>query len=212
MPRRSKTASCLVPLLCEKRLKAWRGFTLIELLVTVAIIGILAATIVPFLRATDADRLTSSAQVLAADLETARNLAVTNQSKYRLVFAPATDSYYLEHSGTNTVLNTLPPSPFAASTDPDTRYTTDLGDGSRNSVWVYGITTGTTFSTTAFNVEFTSLGSTTATSAPTIWLATGQGSDQRYLPLTVNATTGLVDIGDFTGKNPNPNAAGGTGS
>ena len=68
-----------------------RGFTLIELLAVVAVISILAAIVIPFLRSTYADQLKATAQVVEADLERARNLALTNQSKYRLVFTPGTD-------------------------------------------------------------------------------------------------------------------------
>ncbi len=211
--RSRKSATTFAPLLrSKKRPAVSRGFTLFELLVTIAVIGILAAAIVPQLRSTDADRLLATAQIVASDFETARNLAVTNQSKYRLNFTPGTATYYLDHSGTNAVLNVLPASPFAASDDPNTKHTTDLGEFSSNSITVYGFVSGGTFSSTAFNIEFTSLGSTSATAAPTIWLTTGNGSDKRFLPITINPTTGIVDIGDFTARDPKPTSAGGTSS
>ncbi len=185
-----------------------QGFTLLELLVTVAIIGILAATVIPFLRTTDADRLQGAAQILASDLEVARNLAVTNQSKYQLRFTPNSTAYYLEHSGTNSVLNDLPPSPFAQSNDPTTRHTTDLEAIASSGVSVFGISRSGTFDTTESNIEFTSLGSTSDPTQQVIWLTTGQGDEQRFLPVSVNATTGLIEIGEFTARNPRRSSLG----
>src|SRR5687768_9519392 len=101
------------------------ALTLIELLLTIAVLGIIAAAIIPSLSADIPARLTSAAQVVSSDLEYARSLAVSNNSKYQITFNTGDNYYYLRHSGTNTVLNTLPASPFLNQFDTADTQTTD---------------------------------------------------------------------------------------
>src|SRR3954469_13332677 len=88
------------------------GLTLVELLLTIAVLGILAAILIPQLTGDLPERLTAGAQAVAADLDYARSLAVANNSPYSITFDPANNLYYLRHSGANAQFNTLPRSPF----------------------------------------------------------------------------------------------------
>src|SRR5262245_20554250 len=88
------------------------ALTLIELLLTIAILGILAAILIPQLTGDLPERLNAGSQIVSTDLDYARSLAVSNNTSYRLTFDPANNLYYLRHSGTNAALNTLPRSPF----------------------------------------------------------------------------------------------------
>src|SRR5262245_42798814 len=88
------------------------ALTLIELLLTIAVLGILAAILIPQLSGDVPERLDAGAQVVAADIDYARSLAVANNSTYRLTFDKATNSYCLQHTGSLAALNTLPRSPF----------------------------------------------------------------------------------------------------
>src|SRR5262245_22684629 len=103
------------------------GFTLLELLLTIAIIGILAAALIPQLTSDLPERLTYGAQVVSSDLDYARALAVANNSKYRVSFETNSNRYYLKHSGTDAAFNPLPASPFRLTNDPADKQTTELG-------------------------------------------------------------------------------------
>src|SRR5947207_13957120 len=102
------------------------GLTLIELLLTIAVLGILAAILIPQLTGDLPERLSAGAQVVSADLDYARSLAVANNSSYRVTFEPDNNRYYLRHSGTSPQFNTLPQSPFRQTDDPADQQTTNL--------------------------------------------------------------------------------------
>ena len=184
--------------------KERRALTLFELLLTVVIIGILFALIIPQLNTGAADQLQAAAQIVASDIEYARSLAVTNDTKYRFTFEPDSDRYYLEHSGTNSLFDVLPPSAFRLNTDPPDRQTTDLASlplmGPRiHLAAVYSVGTTTV---DVLTLEFNPLGATTRTQQTVVWLACGSGEGQRFLPLHINPTTGLVEIGSLTTELP----------
>lgn len=71
-------------------MRAWRadkGFSLVELVAVVAVLVILVAVAAPsFRRAMDVYRLQSSANMIAAEMEAARVLAVSRGARYRLDF------------------------------------------------------------------------------------------------------------------------------
>jgi prepilin-type N-terminal cleavage/methylation domain-containing protein len=105
-----------------------RGFTLVELLMTLVVMGVLAAALIPLLDADTPDRLNAAAEIVAADLENARALAVANGSTYGVTFDVSAGKYYLQHTGTSSALNTLPPSPFRRHDDPASKQTTVLAE------------------------------------------------------------------------------------
>lgn len=184
--------------------KQRRALTLFELLLTVVIIGILFALIIPQLNTSAADQLQAAAQIVASDVEYARSLAVSNDTKYRFTFEPDSDRYYLEHTGTNSLFDVLPPSAFKLNTDPPDRQTTDLHSlplmGPRvHLAAVYSVGTSTVDVVT---LEFNPLGATTRIQQTVIWLACGSGEGERFLSLHVNPTTGLVEIGSLTTELP----------
>src|SRR5262245_50450256 len=94
-----------------------RGISMMEMMVVLTIIGVLAALTIPYFETTAPDQLQAAATVVVADIAYARNLAISNGSEYRLTFQPASNQYQLTHSGTNSLLNALPSSPFKLSTD-----------------------------------------------------------------------------------------------
>jgi type II secretory pathway pseudopilin PulG len=171
--------------------------TLVELLVTLAVIAILAAVIIPHMGTQIPEQLEAAAEIVAADLEYARSLAVANGSNYRITFDPATERYYLQHSGSNTLLAVLPPSPFRQNDDPPDRQTTRLADLplAQPVVRLEAVVAGSGPLVSASDLEFTSLGNTTRVDTTVIWLGCGAADDERFISIQVNPATGLVELG-----------------
>ena len=68
----------------------------------------------------------ATARVLVSEFEYARNLAIVNNSNYRLSVDKDSDRLILEHTGSNTSLDALPDGPFRSSTDSSTQRVTRL--------------------------------------------------------------------------------------
>ncbi|MCH7726827.1 MAG: prepilin-type N-terminal cleavage/methylation domain-containing protein [Planctomycetes bacterium] len=180
------------------------GFTLIELLIVVALVGIFVGAMIPRLEPGNAEQLEGAAQILSADLAYARNLAVSHGSNYELTFSLDANRYVLQHSGTNSFLDTLPPSAFKSPNDPATEQSTDLDDlphigQAASIVAVQKLTPGPV---NVSDVEFGELGETTRSEPTVIWLRCGAGADTIYLSVTVDPVTGLTSIGDIQSDAP----------
>lgn len=164
---------------------------------TIAVLGILAAILIPQLSGDLPERLNAAAQVVAGDLDYARSLAVSNNSTYRLTFDADQNRYVLRHSGTAAQFNTLPPSPFRQSDDPVTQQTTSLANLPIPEprvrliavIQMQGLGQETT------QVEFNPLGGTTSPQTSVVWLACGRGQLRRFISISVDPITGLVSIG-----------------
>jgi prepilin-type N-terminal cleavage/methylation domain-containing protein len=180
------------------------GLSLIEVLITVAVIGIMAGVVLPQMQAGVPDRLTATAEIIVADLEYGRSLAVANGSTYRITFEPANNRYSLAHSGASPALAVLPYSPFRASDDPPGKQTTALSDllFGKPGVQLIAVLRQSGGGVEVSDVEFTALGGTTRSDATIVWVGCGTQSGRRYVPLTIQPTTGLVEIGEITTKLP----------
>jgi prepilin-type N-terminal cleavage/methylation domain-containing protein len=180
------------------------GISLVELLIAVAVVGILAATLIPSASSLPGDALSGAAQILAADLEYGRELAVSNNSRYRFTFELAENRYVLEHSGSNPALDVLPTTPFRSPTDPPDQQIVAFGDLPQIGAPVRlsaAEADGQNLGTTA-HVEFGPLGETTSSAETTIWLSAGGGAAERLIPVRVNPVTGIAMIGDLQAAEP----------
>jgi prepilin-type N-terminal cleavage/methylation domain-containing protein len=71
------------------------GFTLAEILLVVLIIAIAAMIVVPMIGSMDSVQIRSAANMIAADLEYAKSMAISRQKNYSVVFPSS--SYYEVH-------------------------------------------------------------------------------------------------------------------
>jgi prepilin-type N-terminal cleavage/methylation domain-containing protein len=69
------------------------GFTLAEILLVVLIIAIAAMIAVPMMGSMDSVQIRSAANMIAADLEYAKSMAISRQKNYSVVFNTAGDCY-----------------------------------------------------------------------------------------------------------------------
>lgn len=185
------------------------GFTLIELMIVLVVVAILVATVLPDTRGGIQDQLESAARVVAADMAYARSLAVAHNSKYRVTFDPSNNQYILEHSGTNSALDTLPNSAFRNTNDPPNQHIARLADlpgmGAPTEL-TRALRVGSSAQTTT-DVEFGPLGGTTQCEYTVIVLTAGEGDDQRRVYLAINPITGLTTIAHGAAEMPSEVAA-----
>jgi len=73
------------------------GFTLIEVLIVVVIIAIAAMTVVPMVSSAAGVQIRSAANMIAADLEYAKSMAISRGQRYSVVFDKDTESYSIRN-------------------------------------------------------------------------------------------------------------------
>jgi prepilin-type N-terminal cleavage/methylation domain-containing protein len=74
----------------------FEAFTLVELLIVVAIISIAALTAIPMMSSAASMQIRSAANMVAADMEYAKSLAISRAQNFSVVFDVAADSYQIE--------------------------------------------------------------------------------------------------------------------
>lgn len=80
-----------------KRSNSRQAFTLAEIIVVMVILAISAAVVIPYALGTDGFQVSSAARMLTADLEYARDLAITSQTPITVTFTPSGESYTLSN-------------------------------------------------------------------------------------------------------------------
>ena len=73
------------------------GFTVVELLIVVVIIAIAALLAVPMITSAAGIQVRSAANMVAADLEYAKSMAISRGQDFSVVFDEAEDSYRIEN-------------------------------------------------------------------------------------------------------------------
>lgn len=186
-----------------------RGLTLIEILITVAILGILAAAVIPQFGATAPDQVRGAAQIVAADMDYARSLAISNNSTYLITFSKSRNGYILTHSGTNTSLDDLPDNPFRRPSDDSKSLIVLLSDFPHvgSDVTIAAVVTDEPAPQEVTSIEFDTLGQTTRKQPTLIWLSSRAGAEDIYLPIEINPVTGLTTIGEITTVAPTVSSA-----
>jgi len=79
------------------------AFTLIELVMVMVLLAVSAAMVVPMMSLTSSAQVRSAADMIAADLEYAKSMAISRAQKHAVVFSAAGETYQLQDQ-TSTVL------------------------------------------------------------------------------------------------------------
>ena len=76
-----------------QRRETGSGFTLVELLIVIVILSVAAAIVVPMASSAGTMQLRSAVNMVAADLEYAKSLAIGTGRRHTVVFDEANESY-----------------------------------------------------------------------------------------------------------------------
>lgn len=79
------------------------GFTLIEILIVVVILAIAAMTAIPMMSSAGSVQIRSAANMVAADLEYAKSMAIARGQNFSVVFDKNTDSYSIKDKTGNVI-------------------------------------------------------------------------------------------------------------
>jgi len=81
----------------------WTAFTLVEILIVIVLIGIAAMVVVPLASSAAGMQIRSAANMVAADLEYAKSMAVSRGQVFSVVFDKNTESYRIEDQNGNVI-------------------------------------------------------------------------------------------------------------
>ena len=82
-----------------------RGFTIIEILIVVVILAIAAMTAIPMMSSAGSVQVRSVSNMIAADLEYAKSLAISRGQSFWVVFDEDAESYRIEDQDRKTILH-----------------------------------------------------------------------------------------------------------
>lgn len=74
----------------------FRGFTLIELIIVIVIISIAALTAIPMMSSAAGMQIRSAANMITADLEYAKSMAISRAQNFSVIFDAGAESYRIE--------------------------------------------------------------------------------------------------------------------
>jgi len=72
------------------------GFTIIEILIVIVLIGIAAMIVVPMMSSAATMQIRAAANMVAADLEYAKSMAISRGQNFSVVFDKSTESYSIK--------------------------------------------------------------------------------------------------------------------
>lgn len=180
------------------------AFTLIEFVIVILLMAIAVGLVIPSAAPQTEQQLRAAAHLVAAEVELARDLAITYNSKYKLVLDTKDNRVVLTHVGENSALNQLPRELVNNTTSDATHRITDLSQvpGLWNQVRIaacaeFGVTIAPNNA-----IVFEPTGATNNGKSFLIWLKAGQSEWTRYVTVIFDQSTGQVSIGTMSGVAP----------
>jgi len=172
--------------------------------IVILLMAIAVGIIIPSAAPQTEQQLRAAAHLVAAEVELARDLAITYNSKYRLLFDTTANRVVLTHVGENTVLNQLPRELVNNTTSDSTHRITDLSQipGLWNQVRIAACAEFGTTTTPNNAIVFEPTGVPSNGKSFLIWLRAGQGEWTRYITVVFDQSTGQVLIGTMSGVAP----------
>ncbi|MFC1675698.1 Tfp pilus assembly protein FimT/FimU [Planctomycetota bacterium] len=79
------------------------AFSMVELLIVMIIISIIAMLVIPMIGSASGMQLSSAANMIAADLEYAKGIAIGRGLNYSVIFDTSSDSYKIEDQNGSTI-------------------------------------------------------------------------------------------------------------
>ena len=79
------------------------GFTVVELLIVVVILAIIGLTALPMISSAGSVQIRSAANMISADLEYARSMAISSGQNFSVEFDKNTESYWIEDQAGNVI-------------------------------------------------------------------------------------------------------------
>jgi prepilin-type N-terminal cleavage/methylation domain-containing protein len=87
----------------QRAVSSGGGFTLLEVLMVVLIIGIAAGIVVPMMSSAGSMQIRAAVNMVAADLEYAKSMAVSRGQPYSVVFDKTTEKYQVVDQNNNVI-------------------------------------------------------------------------------------------------------------
>ncbi|MDD5064309.1 MAG: GspH/FimT family protein [Phycisphaerae bacterium] len=105
------------------------GFTLVEILLVVMIIAIAAMIAVPMIGSMDSVQIRSAANVIAADLEYTKSMAISRQENYSVFFSPGGGYYEIRDADGIILTHPVTKKPYRMTFSSDSRLENVVIDG-----------------------------------------------------------------------------------
>lgn len=166
--------------------------------------AIAAGLIIPSAAPQTEQQLRAAGHLVAAEIELARDLAITYNSQYKLTFDAKGNRIVLTHRGANTALNQLPRDLVNNPASDPTHRITDLSSvpGLWGQVQIAACAEFTTTLTPNYEIMFGPTGDPENGKSFLVWLRAGHGQWTRYVTVFFDRSTGQVSIGCMNGVPP----------
>lgn len=180
------------------------AFTLMEVLIVIMLMAIVVALVIPSAAPQTEQRLRAAAHLVAAEVELARDLAITYNTKYKLFFDIKANRIVLTHAGENTALNRLPRELVNNAASDPTKRVLDLSSapGLWGQVRIAACASFDPMLKRQDKIIFEPTGIPTGGKSFLIWLRDGEAQWKRYITIVIDQSTGRVSIGSMNGMAP----------
>jgi len=180
------------------------AFTLMEVLIVIMLMAIVVALVIPSAAPQTEQRLRAAAHLVAAEVELARDLAITYNTKYKLFFDIKANRIVLTHAGENTALDQLPSELVSNTASDPTERVLDLSSapGLWGQVRIAACASFDPMLKPQDEIIIGPTGTPIDGKSFLIWLRDGEAQWKRYITIVIDQSTGRVSIGSMNGMAP----------